>query len=240
MVKLASSTGSHSAAFRAGDSIFREGDPGDGLFIVEEGEVELTGGGQKRIARLGPGDVFGELAVLEGRPRECGARAVSDLKLVRVDPGALEPLLRESPDVALLLLRRLARRLHEARDPGAAAPAQARTAPAPPAEPRPGKFVHDETGTTFALPLDAKVMVGRSAKGHVPDVDLTAVDTERSLSRRHAAVWRVGATYFVAEQTGVANGTFVNGRRIPAGEKTALGDGDKVTFGLVKLTFHLA
>jgi hypothetical protein len=222
--------------------VFREGDPADSLFIVEEGEVELTGdGGQRRIALLGPGDLFGELAVLEGRARECGARAVSDLKLLRVDHGALEPLLRESTEVALLLLRRLARRLHEARDPGAAgAPAPAGAPASAPAAPRAGKFVHDGTGTEFTLPLEAKVMVGRAAKGHVPDVDLTAVDTERSLSRRHAAVWRDGDTYFVSEQAGVANGTFVNGRRISAGEQTALGDGDKVTFGLVKLTFHLA
>jgi pSer/pThr/pTyr-binding forkhead associated (FHA) protein len=138
------------------------------------------------------------------------------------------------------MLHRLARRLHELRLP--AEPARARPAEVKPstvqAVPREGKLVHEATGSEFAL-TGARVMLGRSAKGHVPDVDLTAVDNDRSLSRRHAAVWREGPTYFVCEETGVANGTFVNGRRIGSGEPTALKDGDKVTFGLVKLVFHL-
>jgi hypothetical protein len=247
MVKLASTSAGAgpTLAFHAGDSIFKEGDPGESLFIVEEGQVELVGGaGHQRIALLGAGDVFGELAVLESQPRDFGARAVTEVKVLRVDRAALEPLLR-SPEVGLLMVHRLARRLHEARLPGAAAaapaaePARAKP-PTVQAAPREGRFVHEASGTEFALPGDAKVMVGRSAKGHVPDVDLTPVDHDRSLSRRHAAVWREGITYMVAEETGVANGTFVNGKRIGPGEATALKDGDKVAFGLVKLVFRLA
>ena len=242
MVKLASTSAGTgpTLTFRAGDSVFKEGDPGESLFILEEGQVELVAGGDhKRVALLGPGDVFGELAVLESQPRDCGARAVTDAKVLRVDRGALEPLLR-SPEVGLLMVHRLARRLHEARLPGTAAAEPARAKPATvQAAPRLGKFVHEQTGTEFALPGDARVMVGRSAKGHVPDVDLTPVDNDRSLSRRHAAVWREGITYMVCEETGVANGTFVNGKRIGPSEPTALKDGDKVTFGLVKLVFRL-
>jgi hypothetical protein len=249
MVKLASkpagAAGSgYAPSFHAGESIFREGEAGGSLFIIEYGQVELvSGNNHRRLAVLEAGDVFGEISTLEDRPRELGARAVSDVKALKVERGALEPLLRESPDVAILLLRRLARRLYEARM-GVTPEARAAAAP-PPAAPSAeaavpsGKLVHDSSGAEFVVPPDARVVVGRAAKGHVPDIDLAPVDGERSLSRRHAAVWREGSAYFVCEENGVANGTFVNGKRLKPGEPVPLAEGDKVAFGLVKTTFHL-
>ncbi len=235
-----------SVSFAAGASVFGEGDPGETLFIIEQGTVELTSGPSRRtLAELGPGDVFGELSVLEGRPRECAARAVSEVKALQLDRSALESLLAASAEVSVLMLRRLARRLHEARlGPGPAAPArrpaQEKQPATPSAPPRAGKLVHEATGTEFPLLPDARVVVGRASKGQLPGIDLSSVDTERSLSRRHAALWREGDKYFVCEEKDVPNGTFVNGRRLKPGEPVVLEDGDKVAFGLVRTVFHLA
>ncbi len=229
MVKVAASAGDaeYAVAVRAGDLVFREGDAAGPLFVIEDGQVELVQGPEAhRLALLGSGDVFGEVSLLEDRPRECAAKAITDLKLLKVDRGGLDALLRQSPEAATSLLRRLARRLQEAR-----------TAALPAPTPRLGKIVH-EGGTEFALPESAAV-VGRAAKGHVPDIDLSPVDTERSLSRRHATLWREGAQYYVREEAGVANGTFVNRKRLKAGEPVPLAEGDQVVFGLVKTTFHL-
>jgi hypothetical protein len=245
MVKLASkqsppakaAASDYAASFRAGDSLFREGDPGGCLFVIESGQVELLAAGQRRLALLEAGDVFGEMSVLEDRPRECEARAVSDLKVLKVDRAGLDSLLRQSPEVATLLMRRLARRLDEARlgtapPPAAKAPAEA--------APVVARLVHEASGTEFVLPPETRAVVGRSATGHMPDVDLAPVDRDRSLSRRHAVVWSERGRYFVSEEKGVNNGTFLNGRRLKTGDPEPLADGDKLAFGLVKTTFHLA
>src|SRR5436190_1563270 len=67
---------------RVGEIIFHEGDPGDGLYIVNEGLVQIcvvVGENQRRVlSRIGPGDFFGEMSVLEARPRSASAIAEQD------------------------------------------------------------------------------------------------------------------------------------------------------------------
>jgi pSer/pThr/pTyr-binding forkhead associated (FHA) protein len=73
--------------------------------------------------------------------------------------------------------------------------------------------------------------------GISPDVDLTSVDEDRSSSRRHAKIYREGETYFVVEDIGATNGTYVNSKRIQAGVPAEIRSGDAVRFGMVELTF---
>src|ERR1043166_19578 len=67
--------------YQAGAKIFQEGDPGDGLYIIVEGEVQITclvGQDQRRVlSQLGPGDFFGEMAVLDSQPRSATATAMA-------------------------------------------------------------------------------------------------------------------------------------------------------------------
>lgn len=64
-----------------GTVIAREGDPGVGLFVIVDGDAEVTIGG-KRMARLSRGDFFGEIALLDGGPRSATVTAKSDLRLL--------------------------------------------------------------------------------------------------------------------------------------------------------------
>jgi len=65
--------------YQAGSNIFQEGDPGDGLYIIVEGKVQITcpvGQNQRRVlSRFGPDDFFGEMAVLDEQPRSATATA---------------------------------------------------------------------------------------------------------------------------------------------------------------------
>ena len=63
--------------FAAGQEIFPEGAPGDGVYFVKSGLVEISAGQAERriISRLGPGEVFGEMAIIEHRPRSAAATA---------------------------------------------------------------------------------------------------------------------------------------------------------------------
>ena len=98
----------------AGDVLIREGDAGDALFVVLEGELAVTKRSGKvdvPLAVVGPGEVQGELAVLEGRPRTATVRAVGSATLLRLRRDALLDVLGRQPELALSLLRTTAGRL---------------------------------------------------------------------------------------------------------------------------------
>jgi len=104
-------------AFSAESVIFEEGAPGDGLYVVEEGEVEITGsldGGPYRlVSRLGPGEPFGEMAFIEGKPRSARARAARPARLLFLPSQGLQSILEAHPFLATAFLRQISHRLRE-------------------------------------------------------------------------------------------------------------------------------
>lgn len=103
--------------FKAGEYIFRENDPGDVMFIIEKGQVEIVkkiGEEERRLTLLEPGDFFGEMSILEDLPRGASARAVTDCKLLQIDHSTFDQMLRENPEIGIRMMRSLSRRLREA------------------------------------------------------------------------------------------------------------------------------
>jgi len=92
----------------AGDTLFRTGEPGDSLYIVRSGEIELfikdTAGQKIALAEAGVGEVFGELALLDRGPRTATAVALHDTELLALDRDDLLLLFQKSPNAALRLL----------------------------------------------------------------------------------------------------------------------------------------
>ena len=98
-----------------GDVLFNYGDPGDALFIVSKGEVEMffknDTGERISLETAGPGDFFGELSLLDNGPRTTSAVVTKDAQLIVVDRGDLDELFRLKPPAALDLLAATGRRL---------------------------------------------------------------------------------------------------------------------------------
>lgn len=105
---------------RQGEVVFSEGDPGDCVYLVVSGQIKLvrTGVGRREslLAVLGPGQVFGELSLVDLGQRDATATAVSDLEMLRLSHDDLERWLDERPMITLGLLTQLARRLRRAND----------------------------------------------------------------------------------------------------------------------------
>jgi signal transduction histidine kinase len=101
----------------AGRDIFREGDPGDGVYFVKNGQVEIFGGassGERRVfSSLGPGEIFGEMAVIELRPRSATAAAVQNTVVYFLPRGEMLSLIERSPALAFGLLQQISHRLRE-------------------------------------------------------------------------------------------------------------------------------
>ena len=104
-------------SFKAGQTIFSEGDPGDGLYVVDEGLVQISAlvhhGERRVLARIGPGDFFGEMAVLDYEARSATALAERDTTVFFITRTDLLALLQRSPSLATSLMREFSRRLRE-------------------------------------------------------------------------------------------------------------------------------
>jgi CRP/FNR family transcriptional regulator, cyclic AMP receptor protein len=96
-----------------GTVIATEGDPGVGLFVIVDGDAEVTIGG-RRMAILRRGDFFGEIALLDGGPRTATVTARSDMKLLGLTEWVFRGLLQEHPTIAVKTLESMAGRLRAA------------------------------------------------------------------------------------------------------------------------------
>ena len=103
--------------FAPGQPIFKESDVGDGLYIIKSGLVEISAAfGQETphiFSRVGPGEMFGEMAVLEDKPRSASAVARQDTTVYFISRAELLGLVERSPALALALLREISHRLRE-------------------------------------------------------------------------------------------------------------------------------
>ncbi len=95
-----------------GSPVCHEGDPGDALFIIVSGEAEIYKG-QRFMASLGPGELFGEMALLTGEERSATVIARTPMELYELDKVDFDGMLTRSPHLANGLSRILARRLRE-------------------------------------------------------------------------------------------------------------------------------
>ena len=104
-------------AYKAGRNIFQEGDPGDGLYLILEGKVQITCllGQDQRIvlSRLDDGDFFGEMAVLDNQPRSATATAETDAKVYFILRDDLLKVLECSPRLAASLVKEFSQRMRD-------------------------------------------------------------------------------------------------------------------------------
>ena len=253
-------------SYSEGDFIFEEGELGREMFIVREGKVEIlqkVGDEQRALAVFEKGDFFGEMSVLEDLPRTASARARTDVQVLQIGAATFSQMLRDHPEIAVRIMRKFSRRLREtdqmlrealSRSGDASPPPSAEDVPrfdGPAAsgddtgsvivEPGAERMVHTKSGMEFPLAAGSETTVGRKdpVTGIYPDIDLTPVDGQRSISRRHAKVYRRGEKFFVSEEIGTMNGTYVNGQRLETGVPGEIHPGDEVRFGMVVTTFKV-
>jgi CRP-like cAMP-binding protein len=94
--------------FRAGDAVTTEGQGGVGFFVIADGEARVTVGGDER-RRLGPGDYFGEIALLTDSPRTATITAESDLRCYGMTSWDFRPLVETHGSIAWKLLQAIAK-----------------------------------------------------------------------------------------------------------------------------------
>ena len=99
--------------FNAGDTVASEGESGAGFFVIESGEAAVEVSGQER-GRLGPGDYFGDIALIDMGARTATVKAESDLHCYGLTFWDFRPLVESDARIAWPLLQAMAKRLREA------------------------------------------------------------------------------------------------------------------------------
>jgi len=104
--------------FQKGDMIFCEYEPGDAFYLIQEGRVRIAkviADIDKTIDVLQPGEVFGEMAILEGTPRSASAFAEERVKALKFSKENFEILLQGNPQITLKILRLFTKRIYDQR-----------------------------------------------------------------------------------------------------------------------------
>ncbi len=102
--------------YEPGTTIVRQGEPGMGFFLIADGRVEVSRDG-RRLRELGPGEFFGEMALLEERARTATVTALTRTRCLQLVRWDFRALLREHPDLAIRILEVVVRRLRESPPP---------------------------------------------------------------------------------------------------------------------------
>ncbi|MCP4900282.1 MAG: cyclic nucleotide-binding domain-containing protein [bacterium] len=257
--KTTSGKGSHDSLeplrthFAKDAVIFGEGDLGLAMYVIESGEVEIRkvlGGEEKTLALLEKGDFFGEMCMLEDEtPRSATAVALSDVDAVMIDQSAFTFILTHNPEIAIRMMRKLVLRLRqttqmleEAVGHEVELDESSITDGPRPAPNLSARLIELNTNMAFPLADSRETLIGRMdpVTGIHPDIDLTPVDTKRSISRRHARIRHdEDGSYNVVEDVGTMNGTYVNGNRLSTGRSHPIVPGDQVVFGTVQTRFEV-
>ena len=101
----------------AGQYLFREGDPGREMFVIQSGKVRLTRnirGQEKLLADLGAGEFFGEMSIINDKPRTATAVVTEDAQLLVLDPKTFEAMIKANTEIAVRMIKKLAKRLDDA------------------------------------------------------------------------------------------------------------------------------
>lgn len=103
--------------FAAGTVLFREGDEGHEMYVIQDGKVKITrrvGPQEALLAILPAGEFFGEMSIISGRPRSASAIVVEDARLLVIDARTFEAMIRGNAEIAIRMIKKLADRLDQA------------------------------------------------------------------------------------------------------------------------------
>jgi CRP-like cAMP-binding protein len=247
--------------FDKGHVLFREGDEGDEMYIIQTGHVaikkKMHDGSEVTLAVLEKGDFLGEMAILERAPRSATAEVVEAGELIVISSMTFGDMIKANPEIAVRMLRKQSIRLRETNKqlemastrPSGGTALMEQASEARPAEARPvptsgtlqaeakAYFISASTGNVFPV-YQTDALLGRfdSVTGTRPEIDLTGEDQSRNISRRHARCVIKDGQFFVAEEIGTMNGTFLNGRKLANGVLNPIADGDELV--LCRLVLH--
>lgn len=250
-------------SFKKSETIYKKGDSQADFYIINKGKVQLKLDNEgEPIITLSKGDFFGEESLNENQDAVYTVEVLEDSDIIKIPYNSLTEMMKKNTGISLKILKKLSEKHIKILDNSLKMEKPATVARKAPkiidteAEARTAD-VKEEEKTSEMLPPDIKayLVIERSNRvvqltktqtylgrrdyttGSVPDVDLTKEDEEKYISRRHSKIAYVNGQFYLSEEPGAVNGTFLNGTKLATGVKHELHDKDEITLCHLNIIF---
>jgi len=241
------------SSYKKGAVIYSEDELQSHLYIINKGKVQLKNTSSNLILiTLVKGDFFGEESLNDAQMAAYTAEVVEDSDLIKIPYEALRDMMEKSKDISLKILRKLSEKsikssnnLVKLLNQREEISSKVKSASKP------------KDNTSVALPPDIKayLIIQRSNRivqltktetyigrkdyttGYIPDIDLTKEDDEKYISRKHSKIAYINDKFYLSEEPGAVNGTFLKGNKLKTGVKYGLSNEDELTLCHLNIIF---
>ncbi len=241
--------------FKKGDVIYSEGGEQRNFYILNKGRVQLKAGDDESILiSLTKGQFFGEESLTESQVAAFTAEVIEDSDIIKIPFDALQDMMKKSADISVKILKKLSEK-HVKTVENIMMISKAATAVPTTEAKDPNEDTKNNTSERIDPNIKAYLVIQRSNRivqltknktylgrrdyttGFVPDIDLTKEDEEKYISRKHAGIFYVNGKFYVQEEPGAVNGTFLNGNKMNTGVKYELKNEAELTLCHIQMIF---
>jgi CRP-like cAMP-binding protein len=242
--------------YKAGAIIYKKGDIQTDFFIINKGKIQLRSDENGQIlATLGKGDFFGEEALNSEQNAIYTVEVIEDADMIKIPYISLTEMLKQMPDIALKVLKKLSEKHIKIQTVLMSMAISAPQVKEKPANREAKK--EDQTSEKISPEIKAYLIIQRSNRivqltktqtvlgrrdyttGFIPDIDLTDEDEEKYISRKHSQVLFKDGKFYLSEEPGAINGTFLNGNKLQTGVKHELKNEDEITLCQLNVVFKV-
>lgn len=235
--------------YRAGSIVYKKGDIQADFYIINKGKIQLKNDENGQIlVTLGKGDFFGEESLNNEQKAIYTIEVIEDADMIKIPYISLTEMLKQMPDIALKVLKKLSEKHIKIQS-------FLMSMVTKPTDKETKK--EDQTSETISPEIKAYLIIQRSNRivqltkpqtvlgrrdyttGFVPDIDLTDEDEEKYISRKHSQVMFKDGKFYLSEEPGAINGTFLNGNKLQTGVKHELHAEDEITLCQLNVIFKV-
>jgi CRP-like cAMP-binding protein len=238
--------------FKKGEIIYKKDEEQSHFYIINKGKVQLKIDDEDTILiSLLKGDFFGEESLNEGQMAAYTVEVVEDVDVIKIPYASLTDMMKKNTAISLKILKKLAEKNLKMLENTLS---MTKTVAA--IKKKPVKTeVEDEEAELIDPEVKAYLIIKRSNRivqitkkhtylgrrdyttGFIPDVDLTKEDEEKYISRKHSKISYIDEKFYVSEEPGAVNGTFLNGNKLTTGVKHELKNEDEITLCHLDIVF---
>jgi CRP-like cAMP-binding protein len=240
--------------FKKADTVYSKGEEQEYFYIINKGKVQVKLDEDDSILiSLMKGDFFGEESLIEGQMAAYTIEVVEDSDIIKIPYGSLINMMKKNTAISLKILKKLSEKNLKMLENSmsmtktvSAAPKKKKTAK-PEAESEEDEAIDPDVKAYLIIKRSNRIVqitkkhtyLGRRdyTTGFIPDVDLTKEDEEKYISRKHAKISYIDGKFYVSEEPGAVNGTFLNGNKLTTGVKQDLNNEDEVTLCHLDIVF---
>lgn len=242
--------------YSIGAIVFKKGDIQTDFYIINKGKVQLKNDETGQIlVTIGKGDFFGEESLNSDQNAIYTVEVIEDADMIKIPYVSLTEMLKQMPDIALKILKKLSEKHIKIQS---VLMSMAVSTPQIKAKQKDKEAKReDQTSEKINPEIKAYLIIQRSNRivqltktqtvlgrrdyttGFIPDIDLTDEDEEKYISRKHSQVLFRDGKFYLSEEPGAINGTFLNGNKLQTGVKHELHAEDEITLCQLNVVFKV-